>query len=363
MEEVNSLNIVMNQQNVGRLILTKDGLCAFEYDANFLTKGFSISPFHLPLEKKVFIARPTPFSGNFGVFNDSLPDGWGNLLLDRYLHKKAIAPNRLTQLQRLALIGTSGRGALEYHPVIKYDEEDKRFDLHTLANDAQKILETEYNGSGLDTLYQKGGSSGGARPKVFIKIDEIEWLIKFKASSDPENIGEIEYHYAQLAQKCGIEMAEVHLFEGKYFGVKRFDRTAEGKIHTISAAGLLNADYRIPSLDYEMLLKACLLITKDMKEVVKLFRIMVFNVVISNRDDHAKNFAFQFIGGQWRLSPAYDLLPSEGFNGFHTTTVNNNGNPTKKDILIVAEKIGISNSQAQLIVEEIGGVCEIKKFD
>jgi serine/threonine-protein kinase HipA len=135
-------------------------------------------------------------------------------------------------------------------------------------------------------------------------------------------------------------MPETRLLEGKYFGVERFDRTHGKKIHTVSAAGLLHADYRIPCLDYLDLLKLCQILTKNMEEVGMLFRVMAFNVSIKNRDDHAKNFAFQLINGEWKLSPAYDLLPSSGFNGFHTTTVNNNGEPTLHDMMTVADKSG-----------------------
>ena len=122
-------------------------------------------------------------------------------------------------------------------------------------------------------------------------------------------------------------MAETRLFNDRYFGVERFDRTPHGKIHTISAAGLLHANYRIPSLDYSILLKLTLNLTKDMEQVISMFRLMIFNILISNRDDHAKNFSFQWINGTWKLSPAYDLLPSSGFNGYHTTTINGKGEP------------------------------------
>ena len=117
-------------------------------------------------------------------------------------------------------------------------------------------------------------------------------------------------------------MSETKLFSGKYFGTERFDRNDKGKIHSISAAGLLNVDYRIPSLDYSLLMKLSLNLTRDIQQVTQMFRLMVFNVIISNRDDHAKNFSFQYIIDNWKLSLAYDLLPSSGFNGYHTTTIN-----------------------------------------
>lgn len=362
MKEIQVLEIRMHQQKVGRMVLTSDYRCAFEYDVEYLKTGSSISPFHLPLEKEVFIAKRTPFKGGFGVFDDSLPDGWGNLILDRYLKHKGIDPNMLTLLQRLALIGSSGRGALEYSPDYSETNKDELLDFDKLAQETEHILTTESNGDSLDTLYQYGGSSGGARPKIFVQRDGKEWLVKFKATIDPHTIGEIEYNYSLLAKQCGIQMPETRLFDGNYFGVERFDRTKESKIHTISAAGLLNANFREPSLDYEDLLQACHVLTKNMEEVIKLFRIMVFNVVIKNRDDHAKNFSFQLINNEWKLSPAYDLLPSSGFNGFHTTTVNNNGNPTNKDIIAVANRIGIPKQLAQTIIDEVSTIITSNKF-
>ncbi|MDL2296954.1 type II toxin-antitoxin system HipA family toxin [Bacteroidales bacterium OttesenSCG-928-B11] len=353
MNEVKVIEVFMNAAKVGRIAMTPDSLSAFEYDSDYLLSGNSISPFYLPLKKELFIAKRTPFNGNFGVFDDSLPDGWGNLILDRYLQSKGINPHKLTILQRLALIGNTGRGALEYRPDYSKSTADEIINFDKLANEAEKILTSDYEGDSLDTLYKYGGSSGGARPKVFVKIDGKEWLVKFKAAMDPPNIGEIEYKYSLLAKKCGIKMPETKLFEGKYFGVERFDRTPDSKIHTVSAAGLLNADYRVPSLDYGDLLQLCHILTKNMEEVYSLFRQMVFNIAIRNRDDHAKNFAFQLINGEWKLSPAYDLLPSSGFNGFHTTTINNSGEPTTDDIMAVATKVGLNRQRTMEITQEV----------
>ena len=353
MNEVKVIEVFLNKAKVGRIALTPDALCAFEYDLEFLTSGKSISPFHLPLKQELFVAKRTPFNGNFGVFADSLPDGWGSLILDRYLKSKGIDPNKLTILQRLALVGTTGRGALEYYPDFSESTADEIINFDMLASEVKKILNTEYSGNSVDSLYKYGGSPGGARPKIFAKTDNKEWLVKFKATEDHDSIGEIEYEYSLLAKKCGINMPETKLFEGKYFGVERFDRNANEKIHTISAAGLLNADYRIPCLDYLDLLKLCHILTKNMEEVEALFRLMVFNVVIKNRDDHAKNFSFQLIDNEWKLAPAYDILPSNGFNGFHTTTVNNNGEPTMEDMMTVAEKAGINKQKATEMISNV----------
>lgn len=353
MNNINVVEVFMNGVKVGRIALTPEALCAFEYDSAYLESGTSISPFNLPLKSQLFIAKHTPFNGGFGVFDDSLPDGWGNLILDRYLKNRGIELAKLNFLQRLALVGSTGRGALEYLPDYSESPVEELINFDKLASETAKILTFDNYSGSLDMLYQYGGSPGGARPKVFVKIDGNEWLVKFKATTDSANIGQIEYEYSLLAKKVGIEMPETKLFEGKYFGVERFDRTAQGKIHTVSAAGLLGANYREPSLDYESLLKLSHILTKNMKEVYTLFRLMVFNVAIKNRDDHAKNFSFQLINDEWKLSPAYDLLPSDGFNGFHTTTVNNNGDPTINDMLSVAEKSSLNKQQAKEIIEEV----------
>ncbi|NBA84868.1 type II toxin-antitoxin system HipA family toxin [Emticicia sp. CRIBPO] len=353
MYNIKVVEVRLSNVTVGRIALTADRHCVFEYDPDYLKTGISIAPFYLPLRAELFTARSTPFDRNFGVFSDSLPDGWGSLLLDRYLQENGIDPYKLSTLDRLSIIGTSGRGALEYFPDHSTAIEESNVSLNKLAQEAERILNSDYSASSIDMLYRYGGSSGGARPKVFVKIDGEEWLVKFKAAIDPDNVGEVEYQYSLLAGKCGIEMPETKLFEGKYFGVRRFDRTNGNKIHTISAAGLLNADYRIPSLDYSMLLNACFQLTLNMEEVYNLYRVMVFNILIKNRDDHAKNFSFILKDGTWRLSPAYDLLPGGGFNGYHTTTLNGKGEPGKKDIFDVADSVGLQKKKYQEIYDEI----------
>lgn len=351
----------MSDKRIGRMAITPDEVCGFEYDSDWIKTGFSISPFYMPLKSGLIMAKRDPFRGNFGVFDDSLPDGWGNLLLDRYLQEKGIDPYKLSILERLSLIGSTGRGALEYRPDKSIITNDEFIEFDRLAKEAEKILESKESEGSVDLLYKYGGSSGGARPKVFARIDGREWLVKFKATNDPVNVGEIEYNYSLLAKECGIRMAETRLFNDRYFGVERFDRTPHGKIHTISAAGLLHANYRIPSLDYSILLKLTLNLTKDMEQVISMFRLMIFNILISNRDDHAKNFSFQWINGTWKLSPAYDLLPSSGFNGYHTTTINGKGEPELSDIITVASEVGIQRQNAIQIVQEVSNKCIERK--
>jgi len=352
-----AIAVFLNGEMVGRLALTPESLCAFEYEPGFLRNGHSISPFYLPLRPGVFVAKRDPFYGNFGVFNDSLPDGWGNLLLDRFLNSQKINPADLSVLDRLSLVGSSGMGALEYKPDNSFTSVEDSPNLDFLATEAEKILNQKDTGTSLEILFKLGGSSGGARPKVLLNINGEEWLIKFRSTIDPLNVGKIEYEYALLAKECGIEMPDIRLFEGKYFGVKRFDRDGRTKIHMLSAAGLLNADYRIPCLDYQGLLTACFKLTGDIEEVYKLYRFMVFNVLIKNRDDHARNFSFLLKNNKWKLSPAYDMLPSNGFNGFHTTTIAGKGDPKYTDIQSVAESLGLNKNKTKDIYEMIEARC------
>ncbi len=241
---VKLIEVFYNSASVGKLVITPNNLAAFEYSKEYLETGISISPFYLPLKPGVFIAQREPFNGLFGVFNDSLPDGWGSLLTDRLLLKHKIDLSEVSLLDRLSLIGNSGMGALSYKPEWNIPLENKNTDLHTIAKEVQLILQNNYNGN-IEELYNKGGSSGGARPKVLVNIDNVDWLIKFRASSDPENIGEIEYNYSIAAKKCGLIMADTKLFEGKYFGTKRFDKIGSKRFHIHSASGLLYASYPV----------------------------------------------------------------------------------------------------------------------
>lgn len=359
MNNVKQIEVFCNDCLVGRLVLTKERLCAFEYSAEWLTKGFSISPFELPLRSGVFIARPHPFEGGFGVFDDCLPDGWGLLILDRYLQRMGVNPRTLTLLDRLALVGTTGRGALEFRPDRSVMANRDYADFERLALEAEQILDSnEYMGEGIEEFQHRGGSPGGARPKIFVHHENNEWLVKFRAKHDSEQVGHDEYKYSLLARECGIEMPDTRLFEGKYFGVKRFDRTSEGKFHVVSVAGLVGADYRIPSIDYSHIFQVCTALTHSMAELWKVYRLMVFNYLIENKDDHAKNFAFIYRNGGWHFSPAYDLLPSNGMNGFHTTSINDSIEPSEEDLFAVAVKAGLNKKEAVRVFEAVAGMVK-----
>jgi len=361
-DKINKLEVLYHNRIVGTLALYQNRLAAFEYDSDWIADGFSISPFSLPLVKKVFVAKMDPFDGLFGVFNDSLPDGWGRLLVDRLLRKNGLNPTQIGNLDRLAIVGNSGMGALTYKPIINMQEENKQLSLDEISKECERILSSE-DSCNLDYLFANGGSSGGARPKILTKIDGEDWIIKFPSSEDDKNIGKLEYDYALCAKQCGIDMSEVRLFDSDicegYFGTKRFDRrgcTENDKVHMVTVSGLLETSHRIPNLDYDLLMKLTLELTKSMDECLKMYRLMCFNAFAHNRDDHSKNFTYLFDEEiqNWRLSPAYDLTYSNSIGGEHATTVHGNGiNPGVEELLLVAKNIGISQDKATKIANNI----------
>jgi serine/threonine-protein kinase HipA len=252
MNRIKHLTVFYHRRKVGTLALYQNRQAAFEYTNEWIANGFSISPLSLPLEKKVFLPNIEPFEGLFGVFSDSLPDGWGRLLVDRLMLKNHMNPHQMGCLDRLAIVGTSGMGALSYEPEFHLNHPEHDLTLDEIAKECHTLLKTEYS-ENLDTLFALGGSSGGARPKILTSIDNEDWIIKFPSSYDVPSIGKQEYDYALCAKECGISMAEVRLFSSElcpgYFGTKRFDRvqnsSGEERIHMISASALLETSHRI----------------------------------------------------------------------------------------------------------------------
>lgn len=363
MNKNNVIQVFFEKQLVGQLTMHGHNT-AFEYDEEWLNNGFPISPFSLPLEKQIFVPSKPYFGGLFGVFADSLPDAWGRLLLDRMLKKYKKNPDDVTVLDRLAIIGDSGMGALRYHPQISFPEEYFTDNLDELAAQCHKILNMEYSEK-LDELYRLGGTSGGARPKIMTKIDGEPWIIKFPAHIDGKNAGKMEYDYAVCAKECQIVMSDFKLFHSDscpgYFGTKRFDRVRDTngmkRVHMLTAAAILELDFQQPSLDYHSLMKLTKILTRNNSfDIENLYRRMCFNVYAHNRDDHSKNFSYLYDSStdSWRLSPAYDLTFSSTYYGEHTTTIDGNGrNPGKEELIRVGTMAGLSKSVCSDIAEEI----------
>lgn len=364
MKTNNILQVKYQDRIVGILAKTNTGKVAFEYADSWLENGFAISPFSLPLEKKVFIPEKPYFEGLFGVFADSLPDAWGNILLNRVLRQNNININYMDTIQRLAFIGTSGMGALTYEPSKEFKTDYSTYDFDRLAKECKKILKSEYS-EDLDLLYKIGGTSGGARPKIMPKINNKNWIIKFPAHVDNINTGEMEYKYSLCAKRCGIPMTETKLFPSKeckgYFGTVRFDRNIqngeEKRLHMLTAAAILETDFEQPCLDYHDLMKLTKILTANNNEDIEnMFRQACFNVFAHNRDDHAKNFTYIYNEKKntWQLSPAYDLTYSTTYYGEHTTSIDGNGkNPGEKELLSVGLTAGISTKKCKEIITMI----------
>lgn len=355
MDKIEKIQVYIADKHVGTLAL-RNNKCAFQYTSYWLDKGFALDPINLPLRDKLFTCGYEPFEGLFGVFYDSLPDGWGRLLVDRMLLSNGENPATIDVLQRLAIVGSSGHGCLEYVPEYKFEHQNVSDDFDKLCLDCQKILDSK-ECDDLDELFVTGGSSGGARPKALIDIDGEPWIVKFWSSYDPKNIGKMEFDYFTCAKKCGLNVPETRLIKSKicngHFAVKRFDRVKGNKVHMISASALLGVSHRIPSLDYNNLMQLTLNLTQDFNQVKDLYKLMCFNVYAHNRDDHSNNFSYLY-DEKWMLSPVYDLTYSSSIGGEHATTINGNGvNPKVEDLISVAKKIGLDDKWAKDIALEI----------
>ncbi|MGL4859385.1 MAG: type II toxin-antitoxin system HipA family toxin [Enterobacteriaceae bacterium] len=355
---------------VGKLV-EQGGAILFQYAPEFLDLNINISPFKLPLSTEVREEPRRTFDGLFGVFNDSLPDGWGLLLLDRALRKKGLSLSACLPLQRLAMVGMHGMGALEYTPAIdQADEAVSVAELDGLAEKSLQVLRDEpVEAVQLDKLIQLNGSSNGARPKILVDVSDDyrivspesgePWIIKFRTTYEAPDTGLIEYAYSIAAREAGLDMPETHLFPSAtspgYFGIKRFDRDQGMKVHVHTACGLLHASHRHPSLTYESLLRLTLLLTKDRREVQKMVRLMIFNVRSGNRDDHSKNFSFLLDrDNEWLMAPVYDLTPSEGINGEQTCMVNNKGlDITEKDLQAAAATVDVDARTVREMIQQV----------
>jgi serine/threonine-protein kinase HipA len=379
MEQIKKINVSIQFDaediEVGELISENKGIY-FRYYPDFVKRGLEISPLKLKLNTDINKANDLPFDGLFGVFFDSLPDGWGRLLLDRTLTARGISLANITPLDRLAYVGNQGMGALRYKPEISVENlAEFRIELDEIAKATQQIIAgaaTEV----LDELFKLGGSSGGARPKILVgynpttqhiinvtntlPIGYEHWLIKFPTSSDSRDIANIEYAYYKMAIDAGIEMSQCQLFKGQsgnvYFGTKRFDRQGNNRLHLHSAAGIMHDNFRLSALDYGHLMDCAFQLERDIKAYEKVLRLAAFNVFANNRDDHSKNVSFLMDAtGKWRLAPAYDLTFSYSGHGMHSTMVaGESANPTREHLMKLATYFKIKN--AHQIIDEVESV-------
>lgn len=379
MRHVAKLKVSLNGAPVGVLVTDNKNQIWFEYTPDWIAAGFDLSPKTLDFTVQPQRAKDSLFDGLHGVFNDSLPDGWGLLLMDReFKARYDWSLHDITPLDRLAYIGSRAMGALDYAPEYDHEPIADEVDLATLAAASEAVLK----GTATEVLSQlriQGGSPGGARPKVTLARSESSplclsgfaelpigyshWIVKFRSTDDAPDMGCIEKAYAEMARHAGVFMPKTDLIKvgsGKkleqFFAVERFDRENDNeRKHVLSLAGFIYANFRAPSLDYETVLQATSMLTKNVAEVERAFRLMVFNVLSHNKDDHAKNFSFiadRTNGQGWKLSPGFDLTFSGGMNNEHTTAIAGHGNPGLDHILKLANKFHLHRA------EQI--VCEVR---
>ncbi len=352
MKEFDSLKVMYHDRLVGRLTMGTNDTCLFQYEKEWLDSGFSISPLKLPLRADLFEADYLPFQGNFGVFEDSMPGGYGEYVLQKELEKRGVNYKALNPLQRLSIVGSSGMGALCYIPDNKITMPRGSVDLDEVQQSALDVLsgKTDENAG---RLYVDSGNSGGVRPKMLLQDEGRNWLVKFRHTYDPIASGVIEFMYNQAAKEAGITVPRFKLFKGRYFGEERFDLSPDGKrIHMVTASGLLNEGINPPKMDYKALLALTGYITQDHIEVEQQFRRMVFNYYAENFDDHARNFSFLYVDGKWKLSPAYDMTHDSPL-GQHATTVGYKANPTEEDFIEAGASVQITRQLCTDIIDEV----------
>jgi len=361
-------------QRVGALA-EDNATISFEYDPQFISSRLELSPFEMPLSPRIYshANRDPAFQGLMGIFADSLPDKFGNAIIEQYFRNKSgIQAYTLSPLQKLMYVGRRATGALEYLPP-EQDYSDKTrlpLEIAHLVMEAKQVIQGDLHVKSADIM-QVGVSAGGQYPKAVIAWNRATndvisglgrcpegyqpWIIKFDGTQDqPMEFGKLEYAYSLMAQQAGIDMAPTFLLQENgrsHFMVQRFDRLHNNqKLHMASLCGLLHKDFNIPRLiDYEDFLRATLALTNSHAEQRKAFRRMVFNVAARNQDDHTKNFAYLMdSNGQWTLSPAFDMTFAHGnhFTAKHQMTVNGKDDLiTRDDILILADKLNIGHAE------------------
>lgn len=364
--------------SVGQLAQNKTGVY-FAYESDYLSKFGNLSPFLLDETPTPQRASNAVFAGLHGVFADSLPDGWGLMLQDRYFRTQGILPHLITPMDRLAFVGERGVGALGFEPMM-FDDGNDSFSLTELGKQAELIFDGE-----IDHLFNAlllTGSSGGARPKAQIFMNDNEpdvcrttpkagdgaWIVKFTSQHLPlgHEEGLCEAVYLEMAKTANIHSVDYKLIAttatntGFWLAVKRFDCTDNnGRLHTHSVAGLLGLDFRLPSLDYGELIKMSRVLCKSSNVGKLQFKRAIFNLLTLNQDDHSKNFAFiqDDLNNEtsWQPSPAYDLTFSPTRYFEHSTAFLGYGkNPPKKTIEQLARLAGYDSwSDVKTDIEQI----------
>jgi serine/threonine-protein kinase HipA len=390
-------------RTIGAISLADDGeIAAFEYEPTFAGSGIEISPLMMPLSSKVYtfpeLSKQT-FHGLPGLLADSLPDKFGNALINAWLASQGRRPDSFNGVERLCYTGVRGMGALEYAPATgPKARQATRIQIDKLVDFASEILThrnnlnvsfgDKYRENALKDILRVGTSAGGARAKAVIawnpSTNEVRsgqlpagegfgyWLMKFdgvsgnrdKELADPKGYGLIEYAYAKMAADAGITMSECRLFEEKnrhHFMTRRFDRLADGeKLHMQSLCALAHYDYNLAgAYSYEQALLVIRRLGLPMSSIEEMFRRMVFNIIARNQDDHVKNIAFLMDkSGTWSLAPAFDMIysfnPSGAWTASHQMTLNGKRDDfVPEDFKACARTASMKRGRAEAIIKEV----------
>ena len=377
-------------------------VAAFEYDSQFARSGIQLSPLVMPLSGQVHQFPELPrntFHGLPGLLADSLPDKFGNALIDAWLATQGRSPESFSAVERLCYTGTRGMGALEFAPVLgPKQRKASKLEVDALVRLAGEVLthrgqlQGHLHAAGkakaLRDILTVGTSAGGARAKAVIawnpQTHEVRsgqiaagdgfeyWLLKFdgvdgnrdKERDDPKGYGAVEFAYHRMAEAAGITMSECRLLEEngrRHFMTRRFDRLADGqKLHLQSLCALAHFDFnQAGAYGYEQALLAIRRLQLPMAAVEEQFRRMVFNVVARNQDDHVKNIAFLMNTlGEWSLAPAFDVTysfnPAGAWTGTHQMTLNGKRDGfTREDFVLCARSALMKRGRATMILEEV----------
>ena len=357
-----SARVMLWGELVGHVREYQNGRIGFDYDADYLLTGPSLSPRFLPLERRVFefpeLRSLEAFQGLPGVLADSLPDTFGNMVIRKYFEERGEPDNELSPVQRLLYIGNRAMGALEYSPALqkKTPEDERALEVQSLVESARRLIEGAAD-EAVHEIMRVGGSAGGARAKALILWDREKnrvrsgfarsrpgdepWLIKFDGVGSANALdlkakpfNRIEYTYALLARQLGIDMADVAYLEEAdsglfHFMTRRFDRGGDSKhakIHMHSLAGMTHVDFNVPqAYSYEAWFRLIMTLKLGASALEQAYRRTLFNIVGRNQDDHVKNIAFLLDSptATWRLAPAYDLTfaAGRGYTLRHQMTV------------------------------------------
>ena len=395
--------VILWGRDIGVIALSEgEGTATFQYRPEFVNSGIEVSPLTMPLSNQVYRFPSLPggtFRGLPGLLSDSLPDYYGNLLIDRWLADQGREPGTFNSVERLCYTGNRGMGALEFKPTAgPFKEESVEVDVAKLAELAAKILtkrknmkvsiNKKENENALLEIIRVGTSAGGSRAKAVIawnpKTNEVRsgqinagrdfeyWILKFDGVGgsegdkfqDPQGYGSIEFAYYKMAIAAGIQMNECNIFSDgnhRHFMTRRFDRGLAGeKIHMQSLCVLAHYDFNQPgAFSYEQALMGLRKLGLPMSAVEQQVRRMVFNIIARNQDDHVKNIAFLMDkDGNWTLSPAFDVIysfaPSGRWTSSHQMTLNGKRDNFKmNDFITCVNGAYLKRGRANLIIEAV----------